>query len=38
MIKSGKTVLLAAHGNLLRGLIKNIDDVSGLIICANHSL
>ncbi|CAG5104509.1 Oidioi.mRNA.OKI2018_I69.chr1.g1288.t1.cds [Oikopleura dioica] len=27
-IKSGKTVLLAAHGNLLRGLIKNIDNVS----------
>ena len=32
MIKSGKTVLLAAHGNLLRGFIKNIDNVSGLII------
>ena len=35
MIKAGKTVLLAAHGNLLRGFIKNIDNVSGLII--SHS-
>nr|MCW1079614.1 2,3-bisphosphoglycerate-dependent phosphoglycerate mutase [Streptococcus anginosus] len=27
-IKTGKTVMIAAHGNSLRGIVKYLDDIS----------
>jgi 2,3-bisphosphoglycerate-dependent phosphoglycerate mutase len=33
LIKSGKKVLIAAHGNTLRALVKHLDDISSDEIC-----
>lgn len=32
-IKAGKKILIAAHGNSLRALVKHLDDISAEEIC-----
>jgi 2,3-bisphosphoglycerate-dependent phosphoglycerate mutase len=32
-IKAGEKILIAAHGNTLRALVKHLDDISADVIC-----